>query len=229
MKIIRLIISIATFFVLHSNISAVSSNCLSLGDTSSSNINNNILFFSPTQLFVNELRLQLDIKNGENKYRILGLGLSGDYETTGLNSILADNHWGVNIFYGEKFFYHNRKYWSYVIFGKYGKLKNVEINSSNEVVDDFFSSLYFFHITFFPENDDLRNYYIDKFVLGAKITTGTQTSDKFKIISNFYIGVGARLRMFYDSRATIDMKKYMFFPMITFHLGYSIGYNFIKK
>ena len=228
MKIIRLI-SIAVFFVLHSNISAVSSNCLSLGDTTSSNINNNILFFSPTQLFVNELRLQLDIKNGENKYRILGLGLSGDYETTGLNSILADNHWGVNIFYGEKFFYRNRKYWSYVIFGKYGKLKNVELypTTINEFL--FWGTLSFFGITYFPENDDLRDYYIDKFVLGAKITTGTQTSDKFKIISNFYIGVGARLRMFYDSKATIDMKKYMFFPTVTFHLGYSIGYNFIKK
>lgn len=223
-------ISIAVFFVLYSNILALSSSYVSLEDTSSSNINNNILFFSPTQLFVNELRMQLDIKKEENKYNIFGLGVSGDFETTGIYSFIADNHWGINVFYGKKFFYHNsRKYWSYVIFGKYGKLKNVEIYPTTISEYFFWGFFDFLGITYFPENDDLRDYYIDKFVLGAKITTGTQTPNKFKVISNFYIGVGARLRMFYDSKATIDMKKYMFFPTVTFHLGYSIGYNFIKK
>ena len=193
-----------------------------LSDTATTGEKNIILNIIPTQLLSGEVRFELDVRREKQKYSVFGIGISGDLKSINITPFLTGDYFGINIFFGKKYFYKKHRFWSFVTYAKYSKQYKNDYTT-------IYSFLYYFNSLSREENIHIRNYYVDNYTLGTKLLTGFQPTHKSRFITNFYAGVGVRISLFYDNHISEIYERYLFIPMVTFHLGYSIGYKFGKK
>ena len=194
-------------------------------------VKNNILSLNLSQLYMGELRLSVEHQSSEKKYHIYGIGII--YMTKELSLIrenygfppemTSDIYYGFKLFYGNKLFINKNKYISYLTFFKYEKDENLEL-------------LDYCIIDRYPLNcggSEWRQFvpYRNKYVLGAELLFGQQNHIKHKLISDFYFGVGLRIKLSYYPYEINKTELSYFtkgFIMPSIHIGYAIGYKFKK-